>query len=74
MIEKHAEKDWHAAKFLLEFVGLWIPKSQHLNLNVSATQSQAVFESSEEAIYAFIQKLKTLGWSLERIAEVYNAD
>lgn len=74
LIEKHAEKNWQAAKFLMEWVGLFIPKSQHLNVNVSATQSQAVFETSEEAIHAFIQKLKALGWSLERIAEIYNAD
>ena len=74
LIEKHAEKNWQAAKFLMEWVGLFIPKTQHLNLNVSATSSQAVFETSEEAIYAFIQKLKSLGWSLERIADIYNAD
>lgn len=74
LIEKHAETNWQAAKFLMEWVGLFIPKSQHLNVNVSATSSQAVFETSEEAIYAFIQKLKALGWSLERIADIYNAD
>lgn len=74
MIEKHAEKNWQAAKFLMEWVGLFIPKSQHLNLNVSATDSQTVFESSDDAIHAFIQRLKALGWSLERIAEIYNAD
>lgn len=74
LIEKHAEKDWHAAKFLMEWVGLYVPKMQHLNLNVSATASQVVFESSEEAIFAFIKKVKSMGWSLERIAEIYNAD
>ncbi len=74
MIEKHAEKDWRAAKFLMEWVGLFIPKMQNLNLNVTATSSQVVFETSEEAIFAFIKKVKSMGWSLERIAEIYNAD
>lgn len=74
LIEKAAEKDWRAAKFLLELVGWFIPKSQHLNVNVNTDQSQGVFESTEEAIYAFVKKVKAMGWSLERIAEIYNAD
>lgn len=72
MIEKAAEKDWRAAKFLFELTGLYIPKSQQLNVNVNASD-YAQFDDVNDMIDEFLRKLHQLGWSPDRLLARYNA-
>jgi hypothetical protein len=72
LIEKAAEKDWRAAKFLFELSGIFVPKSQQLNVNVNASE-YAHFENVEDMIDEFLRKLHQLGWSADRLVARYNA-
>jgi len=68
MIEKHGERDFQPLKFLLEYAGLFIPRSQRaiLHARMDTTRSNV---SAQEQIDAILSKLGQLGFSPERVCE-----
>jgi len=69
-IIKHGEKDWNAYKFLLQYDGSYVQKSQSMNLNASISTTTAAGTPST-VIEASCQKYIALGYDLPRyIAEI----
>lgn len=63
-IEKIARKtnQWQAFKFLIEVAGLFIPRSQHLNVNVDANTAQnARFTDMWDAFDTILTRMGELG-------------
>jgi len=69
-IENHGEKDYKALEFLLKYAGLYVQKSQSMNISASISQT-ATSGSPKEAIIASCQKFMGIGYDLDRyIAEI----
>lgn len=73
MLEKHGAKDWHALKFLLEFVGLHVQKSQQTNININSGTKAVGITNADVAVNAVLTRLGELGWSEERLVERFRA-
>ena len=64
-VEKHGIKDWKAYEFLLKYAGLYVQKSQSMNINANLTQSTPQ-GTPANAIEASCEKFIGIGYDLER--------
>lgn len=71
-IEKAAEKDWRAAKFLYEVVGIYVPKKQILSMHIDAGSMLSNTADIDSMIDTFLVKLNQLGWSADRLVARFN--
>lgn len=69
-IEKAAEKDWRASKFLLELTGEYVQTSRTQNLNVNVNTQP---NSPAQYFVMLVQQLKATGYTLDRAIEELTA-
>jgi hypothetical protein len=67
-IVKAGEKDWTAGKFLLQYDGSYVPKTQNMNLNANISPNTRRPSSLAETIDGVLIRLGELGWTRERVA------
>jgi hypothetical protein len=70
---EHGRKDWHSRKFLLEYTGQYVQRSQsqNLNLNLSGSASDMQPRSIQDAVDQLIMSMIDSGFSLEQFCERY---
>lgn len=69
-IIKAGEKDWQADKFLLQYDGSFIPKSQSLNINANMSANTSQSKSFSALWDDMLIRAGELGWGEERIQEL----
>ena len=70
-IANASEKDWRAAKFLLEYTGEYVQRSQSENINVNVSTGgrvQSIQAATEELVKAMIDS----GYSLDQFTQLYH--
>lgn len=66
-IAQHTRKHWKAAEFLLKYIGAYTERTASLNIHANVDANIA-FQSSGDAIDAFLIRLGELGWNSTRLA------
>ena len=66
-IAQHTRKHWKAAEFLLKYIGAYTERTANLNIHAKV-DATAAFQSSGEAIDAFLIRMGELGWNSARLA------
>lgn len=69
-IEKHGEKDYKPLEFLLKYAGLYVPKSQNLNINANIGSSRTQNKPLSVVVDDVLIRLGELGWSEDRVSEL----
>jgi len=69
-IIKHGEKDWNAYKFLLQYDGSYVQKSQNMNINATIGAQGGANKPFSANVEDMLIRMGELGWTEDRVAEL----
>lgn len=69
-IIKHGEKDWNAYKFLLQYDGSYVQRSQNMNINANIGAQGGANKPFSANVEDMLVRMGELGWTEERVAEL----
>ena len=69
-IIKHGEKDWNAYKFLLQYDGSYVQKSQNMNINANIGTNSSQNKPLTAVVDDVLIRLGELGWTSQRVSEL----